>query len=103
MSQWQCLKTFEPSPNMWACLTWVKPAKMDFQKTDHWSKLKTKSRSTFSSPTSKKRNPLRTSYNERARQGFKYWPMDRPKPTSFGKYGTGSYKTVLGLGNAPRT
>ncbi|XP_074646586.1 uncharacterized protein LOC141902652 [Tubulanus polymorphus] len=46
---------------------------------------------------------LRTSYNERARQGFKYWPMERPKPTKFARYGIGSYKTVLGLGNAPRT
>lgn len=46
---------------------------------------------------------LRNSFNERAKDGFRYWLIDRPKPTSFGKYGIGSYKTVLGVGNAPRT
>lgn len=46
---------------------------------------------------------LRNSFNERAKDGFRYWLIDRPKPTSFGKYGIGSYKTVIGVGNAPRT
>ncbi|XP_064606976.1 uncharacterized protein LOC135471615 isoform X1 [Liolophura sinensis] len=49
------------------------------------------------------REKTRTSFNERAKSGFQYWLIDRPKPTSFGKYGMGSYKTVLGIGNAPRT
>lgn len=46
---------------------------------------------------------IHNSYNDRAKEGFRYWLIDRPKPTSFGKYGMGSYKTVLGIGNAPRT
>ncbi|KAL5013844.1 hypothetical protein ScPMuIL_008114 [Solemya velum] len=49
------------------------------------------------------RSKMSSCFNERARDGFRYWPMGRPKPTSFGKYGIGSYKTVLGVGNAPRT
>ncbi|XP_052283728.1 uncharacterized protein LOC127880459 isoform X3 [Dreissena polymorpha] len=49
------------------------------------------------------RESLRSAYNQRAREGFRYWLIERPKPTSFGKYGLGSYKTVLGVGNAPRT
>ena len=46
---------------------------------------------------------IHNSFNGRAKEGFRYWLIDRPKPTSFGKYGMGSYKTVLGIGNAPRT
>ncbi|XP_021353752.1 uncharacterized protein LOC110450518 isoform X5 [Mizuhopecten yessoensis] len=49
------------------------------------------------------RKSSRTTFNERARDGFRYWLIDRPKPTKFGRYGIGSYKTVLGIGNAPRT
>lgn len=45
----------------------------------------------------------KTSYNTRAKEGFKYWPMERPKPTKFGRYGIGAYGTVLGLGSACRT
>ncbi|XP_052779019.1 uncharacterized protein LOC128216483 isoform X2 [Mya arenaria] len=45
----------------------------------------------------------RTRLNERARNGFRYWTLEKPKTTSFGKYGTGAFKTVLGVGNAPRT
>jgi len=45
----------------------------------------------------------RNQYHDRARDNFRYWLIERPKPTSFGKYGLGSYKTVLGIGNAPRT
>ncbi|XP_019619532.1 PREDICTED: uncharacterized protein LOC109466270 isoform X2 [Branchiostoma belcheri] len=45
----------------------------------------------------------RNTYNERAREGFKYWQLDRPKPTKYGRYGMGSKGTVLGLGNGPRT
>jgi len=40
---------------------------------------------------------LRTSYNERAKTGFQYWPMNRPKPTKFGRYTFGA-NTTLGLG-----
>ncbi|XP_052267428.1 uncharacterized protein LOC127869117 isoform X3 [Dreissena polymorpha] len=46
---------------------------------------------------------FKTSLNERARNGFRYWVLEKPKTTNFGKYGTGAYKTVLGVGNAPRT
>lgn len=49
------------------------------------------------------RDLMRSSYGERAKQGFQYWYQTRPNPTSFGKYGIGSYKTVLGLGWGPRT
>ncbi|KAK3104089.1 hypothetical protein FSP39_024333 [Pinctada imbricata] len=49
------------------------------------------------------RNVYSNSYHDRAREGFRYWLIERPKPTKFGKYGMGSYKTVLGIGNAPRT
>ncbi|XP_052063561.1 uncharacterized protein LOC127703132 [Mytilus californianus] len=49
------------------------------------------------------KNFLRNSYSERAKEGFRYWLIEPPKPTNFGKYGIGSYKTVLGIGNAPRT
>nr|XP_011444533.1 uncharacterized protein LOC105340281 isoform X1 [Crassostrea gigas]XP_034304406.1 uncharacterized protein LOC105340281 isoform X1 [Crassostrea gigas]XP_034306569.1 uncharacterized protein LOC117680466 isoform X3 [Crassostrea gigas] len=45
----------------------------------------------------------RNVFSERAKDGFRYWLIERPKPTNFGKYGMGSYKTVLGIGNAPRT
>ncbi|XP_078341377.1 uncharacterized protein LOC111106199 isoform X1 [Crassostrea virginica] len=45
----------------------------------------------------------RNVFSDRARDGFRYWLIERPKPTNFGKYGMGSYKTVLGIGNAPRT
>ncbi|KAK3587094.1 hypothetical protein CHS0354_023550 [Potamilus streckersoni] len=54
--------------------------------------------------TSSRRRCARSSvYNERAREGFRYWLIEPPKPTSFGRYGIGSFKTVLGIGNAPRT
>jgi len=47
----------------------------------------------------KYRNP----YNDRARDGFKFWYQPKPKPTQYGKYGFGGYKTVLGLGDAVRS
>ncbi|KAK6176396.1 hypothetical protein SNE40_014689 [Patella caerulea] len=47
--------------------------------------------------------PIKTSYNQRAKDGFRFWLIQKPIPTNFGKYGIGSYKTVLGIGNAPRT
>ncbi|XP_046573926.1 LOW QUALITY PROTEIN: uncharacterized protein LOC124281966 [Haliotis rubra] len=46
---------------------------------------------------------LRNSYHDRAKDGFRYWLVEKPKPTSYGRYGIGSFKTVLGVGNAPRT
>lgn len=49
------------------------------------------------------KNPLRTMYNQKARENQAYWYQDRPKPTSFGRYGIGSYKTFLGIGMGPRT
>jgi len=42
-------------------------------------------------------------YQKKARDGFRYWLINRPKPTDFGKYGMGSYKMVMGIGMAPRT
>lgn len=55
-------------------------------------------------PRSQSRGSLaRSSFNERAKDGFKYWYQERPHPTKYGRYGMGSYKTVLGIGNAPRT
>ncbi|BFZ10675.1 hypothetical protein BsWGS_13714 [Bradybaena similaris] len=42
-------------------------------------------------------------YQRRAREGFRYWLINRPTPTSYGRYGFGSYKMVLGIGTAPRT
>lgn len=32
------------------------------------------------------RETLRSAYNQRAREGFRYWLIERPKPTSFWKY-----------------
>ncbi|KAH3881419.1 hypothetical protein DPMN_005346 [Dreissena polymorpha] len=32
------------------------------------------------------RESLRSAYNQRAREGFRYWLIERPKPTSFWKY-----------------
>ncbi|XP_038068174.1 uncharacterized protein LOC119737701 [Patiria miniata] len=46
---------------------------------------------------------LRTSFNDKAREGFNYWQIDRPKPTKFGRCGIGSANTILGLGNSIRT
>ncbi|CAG5130636.1 unnamed protein product [Candidula unifasciata] len=46
---------------------------------------------------------LNNCYQQRAREGFRYWLINRPLPTSYGKYGFGSYKMFLGLGMAPRT
>jgi len=55
-------------------------------------------------PRTQSRTSLhRSSFNERAKDGFKYWYQERPHPTKYGRYGLGSYKTVLGIGNAPRT
>ncbi|XP_033744378.1 uncharacterized protein LOC117330299 isoform X5 [Pecten maximus] len=106
------------------------PIKHQKGHTDHWSKARQKSGSysvsygakglTIRSDTDLdaelptqifnqrprmnfSRKSTRTGYNERARDGFRYWLIDRPKPTKFGRYGIGSYKTVLGIGNAPRT
>ncbi|CAL1537502.1 unnamed protein product [Lymnaea stagnalis] len=50
-----------------------------------------------------KKNALENCYHKKAKEGFRYWDIYRPKPTKFGKYGIGSYKMVLGLGAAPRT
>ncbi|XP_076469266.1 uncharacterized protein LOC143299758 isoform X2 [Babylonia areolata] len=50
-----------------------------------------------------KKSWMDNQYHQRAKDNFRYWLINRPKPTSFGKYGMGSYKTVLGIGNAPRT
>lgn len=52
---------------------------------------------------SMKKSWLDNCYQKRARDGFRYWLINRPKPTSFGKYGMGSYKMVMGIGMAPRT
>ncbi|KAL8566238.1 hypothetical protein ACOMHN_046739 [Nucella lapillus] len=46
---------------------------------------------------------LNNEFQLRARQNFRYWLVEKPAPTQYGKYGIGSFKTVLGVGNAPRT
>ncbi|XP_076447596.1 uncharacterized protein LOC143284624 [Babylonia areolata] len=46
---------------------------------------------------------LNNEFQKRARQNFRYWLVEKPAPTQFGRYGIGSFKTVLGVGNAPRT
>jgi len=46
---------------------------------------------------------MNNEYQKRAKDNFRYWLINRPPPTSFGKYGIGSYKMVMGLGMAPRT
>lgn len=120
------------NPNLRVMTFWSRhdPIKQQQGHTDHWSKARQKSGSYNVSygakglqirsdsdldaelPTqifnqrprmSFSRKSTRTSYNDRARDGFRYWLIDRPKPTKFGRYGIGSYKTVLGIGNAPRT
>lgn len=49
------------------------------------------------------RDMLRSSFSIKAKEGFKYWEIERPKPTKFGRYGIGSANTILGIGNACRT
>ncbi|XP_056000550.1 uncharacterized protein LOC125655923 isoform X5 [Ostrea edulis] len=89
--------------------------------TDHWAKYRQETgnhlelighglRGTMPGAYSSSRpkstfnkNHYRNVFSERAKEGFRYWLIQRPKPTSFGKYGMGSYKTVLGIGNAPRS
>ncbi|XP_061175989.1 uncharacterized protein LOC133184938 isoform X2 [Saccostrea echinata] len=45
----------------------------------------------------------RNVFSDRAKDGFRYWLIERPKPTSFGRYSLGAAHSVLGLCNAPRT
>nr|XP_034304407.1 uncharacterized protein LOC105340281 isoform X2 [Crassostrea gigas] len=45
----------------------------------------------------------RNVFSERAKDGFRYWLIERPKPTNFGKYSLGATHSVIGLCNAPRT
>ncbi|XP_005097199.2 uncharacterized protein LOC101857328 [Aplysia californica] len=55
-------------------------------------------------PTSNlQRRWMHNIYQKRAKDGFRYWLINRPHPTNFGKYGMGSYKMVMGIGMAPRT
>ncbi|XP_056000546.1 uncharacterized protein LOC125655923 isoform X1 [Ostrea edulis] len=49
------------------------------------------------------KNHYRNVFSERAKEGFRYWLIQRPKPTSFGKYSLGANHSVIGLCNAPRT
>ncbi|CAK8690549.1 unnamed protein product [Clavelina lepadiformis] len=68
------------------------------EKPGTYQKLRPKQ--SVSIPNKKK---YRNEFNDRAREGFRYWPLSRPKATLYGKYGMGSYKSVLGLGDAVRT
>lgn len=55
-------------------------------------------------PTSNlQRRWMDNEYQQRARNNHRYWLINRPQPTGFGKYGMGSYKMVMGIGMAPRT
>ncbi|KAH9507938.1 hypothetical protein Btru_053282 [Bulinus truncatus] len=88
--------------------------------TDHWSKMKIRAlqskssqfavqdellatKPVGSSSCEPRKHLLQNSYNSKAKEGFRYWDIHRPKPTKYGRYGLGSYKTFLGLGSAPRT
>ncbi|KAH8853388.1 hypothetical protein KSF78_0001386 [Schistosoma japonicum] len=46
---------------------------------------------------------FRTTLNQKAREGFRFWVTERPKPTKFGHYSMGAKYTFLGLCNAPRS
>ncbi|CAH8453494.1 unnamed protein product [Schistosoma guineensis] len=46
---------------------------------------------------------FRTKLNQKAREGFRFWVTERPKPTKFGHYSMGAKYTFLGLCNAPRS
>ncbi|CAH8451911.1 unnamed protein product [Schistosoma turkestanicum] len=46
---------------------------------------------------------FRTKLNQQAREGFRFWLTERPKPTKFGHYSMGAKYTFLGLCNAPRS
>lgn len=41
---------------------------------------------------------LRTSFNTKAKEGFNYWSLDRPKPTKFGNVGIGAANLILKQG-----
>ncbi|XP_078001084.1 uncharacterized protein LOC144453631 isoform X2 [Glandiceps talaboti] len=41
-------------------------------------------------------------YNQHAKQGFKFWLEEKKPFSKSSKYTFGSYRTFLGLGNAPR-
>jgi len=124
------MEPLKPRPRTSEMTFWSRhdPIRQPKGNTDHWSKFRQRTtscqvsfgdkvydvqyddgmrtslpdinqRPRFCSP----RSNMRSSFNERAKEGFRYWLIDRPKPTKFGRYGIGSYKTVLGIGNAPRT
>ncbi|XP_028395029.1 uncharacterized protein LOC114519151 isoform X1 [Dendronephthya gigantea] len=46
-----------------------------------------------------RKNILRSSANDRAREGFRYWVLEKPIPKG-GKYTTGARTSVLGLGKS---
>jgi len=80
--------------------------------TDHWTKLKVRNNTYRATDDGAKVVPdhtidqkrwMNNEYQKRAKDNFRYWLINRPPPTSFGKYGIGSYKMVMGLGMAPRT
>lgn len=41
---------------------------------------------------------LKTSFNTKAKEGFNYWNIDRPKPTKFGNMGIGAANMILKQG-----
>ncbi|XP_055883654.1 uncharacterized protein LOC129926009 [Biomphalaria glabrata] len=92
--------------------------------TDHWTKMKLRAEKTTLgqdykntsvpdelltnrpvrySSTGPRKHLLENSFHAKAKEGVRYWEIYRPKPTKYGRYAMGAYKTFLGLGSAPRT
>lgn len=104
-----------PRPRTTEMTFWSRydPIRQPKGNTDHWAKYRQQTDGLHGNPpgnymemrprNSANKALYRNQYHDRARDNFRYWLIERPKPTSFGKYGLGSYKTVLGIGNAPRT
>lgn len=73
--------------------------------TVQWHHASSKTTLQPRSQSPSRRTQTTSVYSDHARQGFRYWYEDdrRPKTTKFGRYGIGTYKTMFGLGSAPRT
>ncbi|CAH8830840.1 unnamed protein product [Trichobilharzia szidati] len=86
------------------------PSHQDYEKDEKSvDKINTKSTAYCGGPYTKGMTPeerkqfFRTKLNQKAREGFRFWLTERPKPTKFGHYSMGAKYTFLGLCNAPRS
>ncbi|CAH8830877.1 unnamed protein product [Trichobilharzia szidati] len=86
------------------------PSHQDYEKDEKGvDKVNTKSTAYCGGPYTKGMTPeerkqfFRTKLNQKAREGFRFWLTERPKPTKFGHYSMGAKYTFLGLCNAPRS